>query len=811
MASGPGETFGVRVAGLAVNTLQELRFPRTWAAVDELTAQDAWLAAEGESLSQALYDVIGRNRQPGAKPLLVALRRAVYTGRPVHGLDILRTVLPDDVAHRIDLWRHRRARREALAACLPEVLATELRDRTETLRRLAADEGFRHGLLFSSLTLSAQLSKWLDDPGALPGRPALIRLSRYLARVATKTSPYATFTLSGLGRWSAGGSAVSVPRELSGEIVAELDQAVVRRLWGALARRPELRAAVGVRVNPSLAEHEGRLWFLGAGPHEPLTSVPPVPALEDLLAGVRDLSDPTVAAVDRLAGAPEPVDRLLEAGLLERRPPYTDQAADPLGDLLAWLRRSLPADTPDRSYLLATLDELHRLLHAPAGRPDVRRRAVERMRELASNALEHLGTAGPVGKTLCLDTAVSPRHLAICSRPAWQPVLGDLQLLRRLCAVFDPDGPIKAAAADFFLCHFGEPVPFMRLYQAAHAFGAELRALLHGQDTPRRTAHAALRRQTWEALYGGPQDIQGVIVVDGTLIGKLTATWPDHLRAPDSICCYGQAVSAPDGIGLALNTVYSGYGRHTGRIRHLLGRAGDAIYPVLECRGAFGTNLNLRPAAATGIDYPFTSSDAGTLLTDLWVSHDAASGRLVLTDESEQRLHPMHTGMSSELMLPPAWMFLIRVFGEPPIAMPLRHWPSTSTGPVAHRPRLQIGRVVLTRAAWRMRANAFPVPEGGEGEAAYLLRLARWLADHRIPRCFFARLTPARAGRAASKYRKPLYVDVRHHFLLLSLTRSLRDPDDVLVLEEALPHPADAPRYGAHGRRVTEYVFEVGA
>jgi hypothetical protein len=33
----------------------------------------------------------------------------------------------------------------------------------------------------------------------------------------------------------------------------------------------------------------------------------------------------------------------------------------------------------------------------------------------------------------------------------------------------------------------------------------------------------------------------------------------------------------------------------------------------------------------------------------------------------------------------------------------------------------------------------------------------------------------------------------------------------VVVLEEALPDLADAPRYGEHGQRVTEYIIELSA
>lgn len=816
------EAFGVRVAGLAFDKVRELRCRRTWALVDELLALDARMAADGAALSDALYEVIGHDRRPELKPVLVALRRAIHAGRCLDGLDGALAALPGDLAERVDAWRGWRARRASVIECLPDVLAAELADKTTALRELAADPAFQHGLLLSSPTLSEHLSGWLDDPAAQPGRPAVIRLAKYLTRATTKTSPFATFTISGLGRWAPDGPAVSPPRSLAPVLVTELDRAPVERVWELLSRRPEMRHAVEVRLNTSLTEQDGRLCFLGAGAHEPLNSVPSGPSVRALLPRVRKLARPTLAAVDELTGAPQATDHLVAIGLLERRPPFTGQSADPLGDLIGWLQTAQPTPPSDGPPLLGALKELHQLARTPreATRDGAdiaeRRRALVRMGELLDGVLEPQGR--PADKTLCRDTAISPDDLSLLSAKAWRPVLRDLQMLRRLCGAFDPGLPMKLAAADFFLRHFDRPVPFLRLYRAAHTSSSQLRALLHRTPDEQWTATlpAALRRQTWQALYSRPRNAQGVIVVDQELVGKLTADWPVQVWPPTSLCCFGQALDTSDGPEFVLNAVYSGHGRHTGRIRHLLGRDGIAASerpapPVLECRSGFGTNLNLRPAASpTGLDYPFTSTDARLTLTDLWVSYDASTERLTLSDRDGHQLRPVHTGMSSELLLPPAWMFLIQVFGEPPVALPPGPWPEAQDEPVQRRPRLQLGRVVLARAAWRLRADDFPVPAKGESEPAYLPRLAHWLSDHEIPRRFFARLTPRSPGdRIGRKNRKPLYVDVTDHFQLLDLVRSLRGADAALVLEEALPDPADAPDYGPHGSRVTEYVFEV--
>ncbi|MFI7441506.1 lantibiotic dehydratase [Nonomuraea indica] len=816
------------MAGLPAGGLEELRFSRTWELVDELLEQEA---------------------------------------EPEDGL--------------------------------ADLLAAELAGKIETLRRLAGDDAFLRGLACCGPALSARLESWLAAPDAVPKLPALARLARQVARAAATTSPHAAFVISGLGRWSDDGPAEAPAGRLRWKTVAEIELGTVWRVWEALSRRPGLREAVEVRVNPSLWQEDGWLWFLGAGEREPLTRLPAEPTLAGVFAWLRGTTAPTVGALEQAVAVPGLVERLLEIGVLERRRPFADQSLDPLADLAAWVEEVLPGDSPDRPWLPTALREA---VQATYG---------ERIRHVAGWLLARLGdkaglgdrtsgampgTGGPAGvgarpglggpagvggrarpgdpvgvggrarpgdpvgvggrarladASVRLETAVSPEPPVVCGGAAWRPVLRDLDTVRRLVAVFDPDLLGKLAAAEHFLERYGAgaSVPFLRFYRDAPVPLTEPRTPLHRgpgpggtPDGPAARRLAGLRRETWDALYGGPVDGRGVVTADPDVVDKLAASWPAFVRPAGSITCYGHLTPGPE---FVLNAVTTGYGRGTGRTRYLLARAGltggeagtvavagiaagvaaglvagieagvgtgggaegGGRWPVAECLGSFGDHLNLRPAAATPVDYPFTVTDRpGPALTELRVSYDPDTQRLALHDADGAPVLPVHLGMTGERALPPAWSFLVRVFGEPPVAMP-SPWGlgGTSADVVLARPRLRVGSVVLARAGWRTVAAELPIPADGESDAGFVLRTARWLRRHGVPRRFFARFGTAGPGGE----RRPMYVDVENHFLLLSLARAAARREGHVVLEEALPDPADSPAYGSHGRRVTEYVLEV--
>jgi hypothetical protein len=849
--------YGVRVAGISADHIVELRWVRTWTKVDEVLRLTDHLTVTAATLCETLYKLIGDNPHPWLKPLLVTLRRDLFAQRkpnPRVWSAVVRAALPTDLVSEIDHWLADLDLLAGMEAELPGILAAETNDRTEALRAVVALPDFQFGVAHSTAILSAKLTDWLGGGTVAPTRKVILRLARYLARAAMKTSPYATFTASGLGAWD------DHPQVLrTGELrfrgVAEVDRRLLKEIWRTTMDRPEVRSAMRLRTNPSAVEEAGRVVFLGPGPTEAINAVTASSTLRTLLDLFGERQGTTVFEARRriLGEQPDPVqaaeltqfvDRLVDCGLLERLAPFHEFAAEPIEGLVEWLAT--------RTMTMPELPELAGAVrrYATLTSLEDRIRWQDYIRALSGNLGEKFECVLParaVARPNCVISGV-PTTLGVS---AWQHISADLNAARQLLTVFDRSLPLKIAAADFFLDQYGDratTVPFLSFYQhindPAGTPATPLRVLrrllsskkdsaleTRGDEYPPRIRTLAwLRSATWAAIDALPGDEP---VLTSEVIDRLTADLPRFARPPEALSCYVQIATIDGETVLVTNAISAGPRRGTGRIEYLLDKAGvrspdrgtpqrtPATAALAEFQWSGDTNLNLRPLMQRSIGYPFSDDDPDTpalRLGDLAVSYDSEQELLRLLAPNGTIVRPVHRGLLAETTLPPAQTFLVQAFGLnttqllPGWALRrgLRSPPPTG---IERIPRLRVGSVVLARRCWRMRVGEIPTPAAGEGDTRYLLRLARWLSENDLPRRFYLRVLRQGSARdlLASKSRKPLYVDATNWFLLQDMLRALQHDDQFVVLEEALPDVADIPSYTGAGKRVTEFIVDLYA
>jgi hypothetical protein len=657
----------VRLAGLPIALLEGLRCHDAARAADTIVALDGWLTEESAALADLLHEVIGE-AAPALRPRLIGLRRALFGGRrlaPNVLAETTRAALPAAVASRIQVWQRRFNERDDLRRRLPEQLAVEVARAAASLRQAVSDPtdpGLLLGLAYSNLAMFEDAQRWLAKSDRRPADKTAVRLAKYLARGAAKTSPLTWFGSSGLGSWRLDGPSLAL-NDPQPRAIAEFGLAALDRVIAGLVLRPSIAGRLRVRVNPTLrieqdAQAGGPLArFIAPGMMGASRTFRLSPGLCTLLRHIRagHTIDDLRSLLARNPGGDEAkasrnldlLAQLLRAGLLERHLPIADQALAPR-TVLEWLDQEA-AHTPDdpelaapRALLRDLVHQLERFARAQASEQRVQRH--HRIIALAAK-LEGAPPASSGDRPPAFyENLVIPGEAMVANVNDWAEPLADLAAAARLAQLHDAGLTVRALLSHFVAERHGRGarIPFLDFYAA---YDAERRAeparpellvsavdidparavvrALAGRaaadpalsEVPRMADLVRRRRQITALLDRSTSTQQEAVVVSRDQVDQITAGWVDLAPMPnESLACYVQPFVKDGQTHFVLNTVTFGMGTGRTRVCHLMRQAscappagfveashardGDTGTIHVEIEPVFGSALNQREQAA---------------------------------------------------------------------------------------------------------------------------------------------------------------------------------------------------------------------
>ncbi|MFD8667409.1 lantibiotic dehydratase [Streptomyces microflavus] len=498
--------FMVRVAGLPVESVRELRCPQSRRWADEVLDESAQLRLLAEKAGDQLHDLIGGSDDEPLRRALLKLRRDIFNNRlpatdsadrvlgRVHSLD------PAAASTLADWLTGRRALDGRLGAGAG-LLAAETGRSREALRSLAGHERLRRGLLLASPALDAQLDAYRKQPPSAGARPDKKQrkiersLLSYVYRTACKTSPFSTFTGVALG--SLGGSAgLRLRVEEEWRAQARLNVVALGRLADAVIADPARRADLPVAPASGWGRDDDRVRYVRRW----------------ITAGDDDTAVTFDAVKDRLFF-------LRRSGTLDRLLTLFEERSGTVlryGDLVEWLARDQGAAREEcEQYLGALLDvgmvqvpclrtEVHdtdplrafqgalrglerpwadRLadrLEEPArcverfadASPDERRALLDALRAgLRAVQEEELGAdRAKVPQTLLYEDAAAGARTEF-DPDAWQELAaGPLAAVERVLPAFDLTLPQRITFEGFFLARYGRGGRCDDLLKLVHDF-----------------------------------------------------------------------------------------------------------------------------------------------------------------------------------------------------------------------------------------------------------------------------------------------------------------------------------------------------
>ncbi|MFW3460107.1 lantibiotic dehydratase [Streptomyces microflavus] len=498
--------FMVRVAGLPVESVQELRCPQSRRWADEVLDESAQLRLLAEKAGDQLHDLIGGSDDEPLRRALLKLRRDIFNNRlPAtesadRVLDRVHSLDPAAASTLADWLTGRRALDGRLGAGAG-LLAAETGRSREALRALAGHERLRRGLLLASPALDAQLDAYRKQTPAAGARPDKKQrkiersLLSYVYRTACKTSPFSTFTGVALGSLGgSGGLRLRVEEEWRTQ--ARLNVVALGRLADAVIADPARRADLPVAPASGWGRDDDRVRYVRRW----------------VTAGDDDTAVTFDAVKDRLFF-------LRRSGTLDRLLTLFEERSGTVlryGDLVEWLARDQGAAREEcEQYLGALLDvgmvqvpclrtEVHdtdplrafqgalRGLERPwadrlADRLEEPARCVERFADASADerralldALraglravqeEELGAdRAKVPQTLLYEDAAAGAHTEF-DPDAWQELAaGPLAAVERVLPAFDLTLPQRITFEGFFLARYGRGGRCDDLLKLVHDF-----------------------------------------------------------------------------------------------------------------------------------------------------------------------------------------------------------------------------------------------------------------------------------------------------------------------------------------------------
>jgi thiopeptide-type bacteriocin biosynthesis protein len=700
----------------------------------------------------------------------------------------------------------------------------------ERLRGLLDRPDVREALFLASPSLEQRIAKWSRDPCCAEGRDIECALVRYVQRMAARATPFGLFAGCSVGRIE---TSTRLRLEGAGRYRkhSRLDSDYLSSLIEQLIAAPETRAPLRYRPNSSLYRTAGRIRY----------------AEERLADGGRSYHLVAVDATEYLEAALErsqdgATSRELAEVIARVRPDVTIQEAEAfVGELidtrLLISELSLPVTGPEPIEALI----------AETGRHEATRETAARLTE-ARTILRELDAAGP-GADLeryrglaqileSLPARVDPSRLVQVDllKPAAAAGLGNdvlseiqsaIQILRRI-ATPPAEGELARFRQEFTARYDAREVPLVEALDDEVGVGFEggesseaeplladltivsPRAESDGLRWDERTGH--LLAKLMRASERGETEVH----LEKDDLERLSQAKPATLPAAFCVSVCVAAASEESLDRGEFRVLFKGLhgpsgARVLGRFCHADAVLRESVTAHLRAEeerapGAIFAEIVHLPEGRTGnvifrpplreYEIPFlgrsgVAPERQIPVTDLFVS--VAEGRIVLRSrrwgrEVIPRLTSAHNFVRRSL---PLYRFLCSLQTQG--VVPGLGW---SWGPLENTsflPRVRCGRLVLSRARWRVPAEELKAL-CKESDSDRFLRVRRWRAQWKLPR--FVLLSDGD---------NELPVDLENVLSIDAFADVVKNRESA-ILTEMFPPPDELCASGPEGRFVHELV-----
>lgn len=836
----------VRYAGMPLSVLHTAKIQDIAAHLQETATAAQYLQTQKEIVCELLYTAINQSADDKERRQLLQLKRDIFN-------DKLPVKLPAIIPREVEVYLQQLADRDKIAARWRAGFETQHLAARRELQGYAQQEALRKGILLSSPVLYEQLDSFsLADSRQFKSRELKNEYSliRYISRMAAKTSPFSTFTYTGLGQLSTQ-QTINTKPDIQSSI--RLHNGLFSYIRLLMIHHPVLNEIIMLRLNVTANIIAEELQFLvnyfnvEAFQRLPARNLPLwlYNQLRDreaivTLGGLTDQLCSQIADTDRSAiksfllklvlnGLLEPgigcvgIDPDWDRELQQFLTPHADiPVVTSLLKMLSGLQQTKMA------YVIAGADSRYQLLQEAAAMLEEQFRALQEEAGLSADMPLKEGTFElfrfQARRFLPQDIFYEDAFTAHTALLSEADLTGFTKEINQLCMLLAPLDALQEERAHmrrFFVQHYGE-TDTVGVTQFYHDY------YLHEK---KRSAD----QQTKTAIkeIGLPDTLQLTLARDTVHITPTMEVRPDNNSAGAFVQFY-QEGSRTKGV---VNALLPGMGKVAGRFLHLFGPSITADFRtwnkglyadhlLLELNDGSAFNANIHPPLLSyevcmpggNNSYPV---DARISLQDIVVKYNRDTEGLFLLHTGQNK--PVYAfDLSLESFYNRSHFYRLLAHFNTVQRVPLRalitaldrkhaivYQPDEQ---IQVKPRITFGeQVVLRRKGWLIKTAFIPVCGNDESPADYFKRLHIWRIENGLPEQCFLFLKSAyipvvheQKGQLQRDDYKPQYMDFSHSLLLSLFRKVLSRAGAWCYLEEMLP---TAAHVAADGGLVKEYLL----
>ncbi len=835
-----------RIGGLAYDQLAELTAPDPVLLAEILMLQNQ-LKAHKTRLNQQLTDFARQQHDYTLKQLVIHLRRDIFNDRNFSARSLQKYLAYPEVQDTLDVIN-------AYRVLLEKVTDLEDRwasayDRTKLLERrqlqqLAAQPAFQQGILLSSRSFLQRLQAYLTkSPESFrkKERQTERSLLQYLSRAAAKCSPFSSFGL--LGSWP------SESRELPLSRIW-LNNHILAHWMELVAAYPPFFQQFAIELNPSIYRSNDEFVFLVNSRN--IESVQRIKADEVVACLYRlmqqssfvfkELIDAALQAIDTTAEDLEAfVRQLIGYGFLQWQWPVSGSDAswihafqnmlksmerdDLLDDLLGLADRleEMAALYPTKGLIerKAMLDEMANQLHHFSRQFLSQLAEIDQGRHSNDGAFKKFQPQPFQLRTeqLVFEDCTTSLHQPF-TIDQLQPLLESIQKALPLVVPLYGTSLMRQLSG-FYALQFAkrEEVPLLEFYEQYYQW-------THERESEKDEALERLQLN-WLDFMASRVDADDTSVYLKVsdleqAYAALSFAAAGSAEKPGAMACLLQPFMAEGQMRAYLDACFQGYGRMWSRFFPLFP---DQITQAqrqwnqppgrqllwAENRDASFFNANIHPAL---MDYEIgipggqhdLSLEQRLPIGQLVVRPDRKTNRLLLVDKkSEMQIRVFDLGLEGTLGRSPMYRLLM-AFGLPftqlhAISSLLSRKFGRQEEGIIYQPRIVLDQhLILQRQSWYVPLDQLPVPQPGESEAGFYIRLQQWRRDLNLSDQVFVTVNPPNINREDAKdfqnappppsddY-KPQYIDFSSPAMTKLWIHLITKVPSYMKIEEMLPAP----------------------